>query len=83
MVKKKIVDCDKEIEFTPKSFSGSASSKFGVYYNDKDRTMKSPRNGRYFHDVNISNNTSPALNKKMIIIDLLIRTNSYFLFIIF
>lgn len=59
MVKNKIVDCDKEIEFTPKSFSGSAGSKFGVYYNDKDRIMKLPRNGRYFHDVNISYNTSP------------------------
>lgn len=64
MVKNKIVDCDKEIEFTPKSFSGSAGSKFGVYYNDKDRIMKLPRNGRYFHDVNISYNTSPALNIK-------------------
>lgn len=59
MVKDRIVDCNKEIEFTPKTFSGSAGSKFGILYNNEDWIMKLPRNGKYFHDVYISYNTSP------------------------
>ena len=59
MVINRIVDCNTEIEFTPKTFSGSAGSKFGIFYNNEDWIMKLPRNGKYFHDVDISYNTSP------------------------
>lgn len=58
MVKHNIVDCN-NIKLTPKSFSGSAGTKFGVIYDNEDWIMKLPRNGKYFHNVNISYTTSP------------------------
>lgn len=58
MVKHVIVDCN-NIELTPKSFSGSAGTKFGVKFENEDWIMKLPKQGKYFRDVNISYTTAP------------------------